>query len=873
MIRPWYIFAIGILLTCAADGMEEERIVGVDHNDPTVLLLRAITDHDCRIAELAIQNGADVTTANNEPLRRAVRLSDTLMTRLLLAHGADPNVIDGQKGLLAQTVCGDNSHQALARLFYVYGGQFTAPISDQIAAALLRAPLELQRRSGRQVDMRPQIRFIRELFFGSRLVARSAEGDAMQVREILLQSTCQPKERALALTAAAGRGHAGCVNALLAARSDPGNAYKVVSGILKRPNIVNDREQFRLYQAIREKLEVPKNIAMVNKLAKEKIDLVSLYQLGRVPAELRILLLRFIAKGNPPLFEVDDEDDFVRIIDNQDDQPNNELSVATKTDAEIDNEITELEPCDICLQRPEQELELSRRKYTRMDFFMDKFMRPVGGISGNDRSIPADSDDQTDPMRQALENHDSQMVQVLLQEGIDSNDYDTLLQYAVGHNNLIITRQLLDRGADPNAKERSGKVFARKMLKGRSCSLSMRRLLCMYGSCIDGAAIDFAELFKRNDLVVHAARGDVQEVTDILNMSRSNPNALSDKDKILALAMAAGRGKVECVRVLLKENINPMDAFKVVLGILRRKSAENSGNFRVIRDYMQIKEMLKIPVWAVCSVNSRGGHASLRPCDANTAFRLRLFIGNEDIDSAWPYDRFLDEYSPERLIEEECQNIQDTLEWAVENNNLGKAQDALERRGEKARPHSSLYECAMKNRNIAMVHMLLAHGCTPQNILDHEYGTRAMPPVNYALVIGRRDLARLCVLYGEAAASYDPITFPEPLVRAVIQKDREEIVKLFKNNRATKKTIQTALAYAAGTGHSDIVGMLLSERRKRLLEERNAGRLGANDRPERVFNLDDAFNVAFGFFQREQSDKKRYEEILDLLTKARSEEF
>lgn len=228
-----------------------------------------------------------------------------------------------------------------------------------------------------------------------------------------------------------------------------------------------------------------------------------------------------------------------------------------------------------------------------------------------------------------IKGNDPEGVRYALEHGADANirmgDYNHLkkekekygpspIGLAVLEGQLKIVRLLLDHGSDfttGRIYKGSGNYIGDNILDLalKKHFFDIGRLLYMYGhpkirgnwqktfysSLISWSGDSVNDVLIPEPLAKAAGMPDDNKVNAIL--VEQNPSA---KEKRLALAFAAGQGNESTVHLLLNANTDPINAFHIVVGILRRKSLGNEK-----AKYQRILDTLALPALKALAHNLR----------------------------------------------------------------------------------------------------------------------------------------------------------------------------------------------------------------------------------------------------------------------------
>ena len=174
------------------------------------------------------------------------------------------------------------------------------------------------------------------------------------------------------------------------------------------------------------------------------------------------------------------------------------------------------------------------------------------------------------------------LVQKQLRKGVnpnlqDSYDNDTPLRVASDRNDILVVQLLLDEGADTNIKTSYGTAL--QTAANRS-NYKVMQLLLKYG-----AEVDITDEYKGTALYRAASKGDVEGVQLLLGYG-ANPNARNEWKDMSALHAASSYGHEAVVQLLLDggAKVNaPSRSLCTALGIASELGHESKG--RLLLDH------------------------------------------------------------------------------------------------------------------------------------------------------------------------------------------------------------------------------------------------------------------------------------------------
>jgi ankyrin repeat protein len=138
---------------------------------------------------------------------------------------------------------------------------------------------------------------------------------------------------------------------------------------------------------------------------------------------------------------------------------------------------------------------------------------------------------------------------------------------AAGKGDTVAVKELLDQGANVNAKEKDGRTAIMdaaynghadtvKLLLDRGADLSLKKTDGADAMALSGNHKDIVELFKTVDVVVAAAgTGDNEKLKDLL--AKGAPLNARDRSGHTALTEAAWNGHTDTIKLLLEKGADP----------------------------------------------------------------------------------------------------------------------------------------------------------------------------------------------------------------------------------------------------------------------------------------------------------------------------
>lgn len=179
----------------------------------------------------------------------------------------------------------------------------------------------------------------------------------------------------------------------------------------------------------------------------------------------------------------------------------------------------------------------------------EHFSSIAGAAWGDDKSPLSD---KATEMVKASRAGLIESVKSLLAEGVLPNAPDELgqrpLPAAVAEGHGEVVRMLLARGADPNAKGAQGRVPLE--MAAAAGNLGMVRMLLRAGAEVD------ARSDHRATALHEAVRFDHPETVRALLAANPNP-ARYDREGLHPLALAAARGRLSCLKMILDAGVAP----------------------------------------------------------------------------------------------------------------------------------------------------------------------------------------------------------------------------------------------------------------------------------------------------------------------------
>lgn len=217
----------------------------------------------------------------------------------------------------------------------------------------------------------------------------------------------------------------------------------------------------------------------------------------------------------------------------------------------------------------------------------------------------------TQRLQDAIDDEDVQLAAEAIRQGADVNalwEDQTLLSAAVQIGDPELVKLLLSAGADPNRKHPDGttaltwcgnaEITALLLDAGASArhELGERMEYCSLQCAAEEGDVERLRLLlDRGDAecllnrftaglawtpLHHAVSGGHLEAAQLLIDAGADPNLIDDESGYTAISLAAGRGDVEMVKLLLAHGADPLEAGTInsALDAAREQSRKPEGN-------------------------------------------------------------------------------------------------------------------------------------------------------------------------------------------------------------------------------------------------------------------------------------------------------